>query len=60
MFEFIFDEAELEAIDNLVWVDSEDTSGEFSDWIYLGHYVWKVDLGVGSLPDTSEPANDAE
>ena len=55
MFEFIFDDAELEAINNLVWVDCENTSAELSHWIYLGHYVWKMDLGIDSQPDTSEP-----
>ena len=54
MFEFIFDDAELEAINNLVWVDFENTAAEVSDWIFLGHYVWKMDLGNDSLIDTSE------
>ena len=55
MFEFIFDDAELEALNNLVWVDCESTCDEFSDWIFLGHYVWKMDLDNDSLADTSEP-----
>jgi len=60
MFEFIFDDAELEAISDLVWVDFEDTSAERSDWIFLGHYVWKLDLGTDLHPDTSEPPNEAD
>ena len=60
MFEFIFDDAELEAINNLVWVDFENTSGEFSDWIYLGHYVWKLDLGIDSLPNAPERPNEVD
>jgi hypothetical protein len=57
MFEFIFDDAELEALNNLVWVDFEYASAQSLDWIFLGHYVWKMDLDADSYSDTSEHPN---
>jgi len=60
MFEFIFDDAELEVLNNLVWVGFENTSAEFPDWIFLGHYVWKIDLGNDLLADKSEPPNESD
>jgi hypothetical protein len=60
MFEFIFDDAELEAINNLIWVDCENTSAQHPDWIFLGHYVWKMDFGIEAFLDTSERPNEAD
>ena len=60
MFDFTFEDAELEALNNLLGGCFENNDAQLPIWVYLGRDVWTMDLGTDLHPDTSEHSDEAD